>query len=333
MRRLLLGLTVISMLISCQPTNNQIITVNGPIKASELGVCLEHEHVLVDFYRDQNKLTDSYATEDAIKIILPELEKLKTYGVKSMAECTPAYLGRNVRLLQELSKKSGIQILTNTGFYGAKNNFFIPKDVLLMTADSIASIWIDEFNNGIDGTPIKPGFIKIGVDRKPLSEFHSRLTRAAAIAHKATGLTIMSHCGPAIAALQQLDILKEEGVSPDAFIWTHASDEKDRDLLLKAAKQGCWISFDKYGWDEKWLEGYPELLLEFKNENLLNKVLISQDAGFFDPGNPQVEFKPYTPLFENLIPALKAKGFTDADIRQLLIENPAKAFTIRKRVL
>ncbi|RKD86339.1 phosphotriesterase family protein [Mangrovibacterium diazotrophicum] len=333
MRRLLLGLALISILISCQPANNQIITVNGPIKASELGVCLEHEHFLVDFYRKEDKQPDTYNTEDAIKIILPELEKLKAYGVKSLAECTPAYLGRNVRLLQELSKKSGIQILTNTGFYGARNNFFIPKEILLMTADSIASIWIDEFNNGIDGTDVKPGFIKIGVNRKPLSEFHSCLTRAAAIAHKATGVTIMSHSGPAIAAMQQLDILKEEGVSPEAFIWTHASDDKDQDLLIKAAKLGCWISLDKYGWDEKWIEGYPELLLKFKNEKLLDKVLISQDAGFVDPGNPEVEFKPYTPLFENLIPALKAKGFTDADIRQLLVENPAKAFTIRKRLL
>ena len=44
-----------------------------------------------------------------------------------------------------------------------------------------------------------------------------------------------------------------------------------------------WISLDKYGWDEKWVDGYPELLLKFKNEDLLDKVLISQDAGFFDP--------------------------------------------------
>ena len=333
MRLLLFVLATILLFCSCQINKHQIITINGPIEASELGICLEHEHVLVDFYRTQDKFQDNYTTEEAVRIILPELEKLKTLGVQSMAECTPAYLGRNVHLLKILSEKSGIQLLTNTGFYGAKNNFFIPKDVLLMTADSIASIWIDEFNNGIDGTPIKPGFIKIGVDRKALSEFHSRLARAAAITHKATGLTIMSHSGPAIAALQQLDILKEEGVSSEAFIWTHASDEKDQELLLKAAKQGCWISLDKYGWDEKWVDGYPELLLKFKNEDMLDKVLISQDAGFFDPGNPEVAFKPYTPLFENLIPALKAKGFTDADIHQLLVENPAKAFTVKIRLL
>jgi len=323
---------VVFLLTACHSQNDKIITVSGEIAPSEMGICLEHEHTLVDFQRIKNGSPDPYTEDEALAAILPQLERLKTYGVQTMAECTPAYLGRNVALLQKLSSKSGIRFLTNTGFYGAKNNQFIPKDILLLTADSIAAIWIDEFEHGIGNTGVKPGFIKIGVNRKPLSEFHARLTRAAAITHKATGLTIMSHCGPAIAALQQLDILQEEGVAPEAFIWTHASDEKDWDLLLKSAREGCWISLDKYGWNPETDALYPDLIKRFQSEGLLDHVLISEDAGFFDPGQPSTNFKPYTTMFEKLIPELRTDGFSDEEINQLLIKNPAKAFTVRKRL-
>ncbi len=319
------------LLISCQSQfQNKIITVTGEIEAEELGITLEHEHVLVDFIGAEEVSSDRYHKDSAFHQILPYLNEIKKYGVKSFVECTPSYLGRDVKLLKRLSEKTGLNILINTGFYGAFNNKFIPSHVLKMQANDIARFWIAEFEQGIEGTGIKPGFIKIAVDRKPLSEFHATLARAAAITHKATGLTIMSHTGPAIGAFQQLEILKEEGVSPEAFIWTHANNEKDWSKLVEAAQMGCWVSLDNYGWDKEALKG--KVLLYLKEQNVLNKILISHDAGWFDPSKPDQEFKAYTPIFKTLIPNLKEKGFTDKDIEQLLIENPAKAFTVKKRL-
>ena len=271
--------------------------------------------------------------DEAVGHVLPYLEKLKAHGVKTLVECTPVYVGRDVRLLKRLSEETGLQILTNTGFYGAQDNRFIPAQVLKMTPEMIAASWIAEFEKGIDGTDIRPGFIKIAVDRKPLSGFHATLARAAAIAHKITGLTIMSHTGPAVGAFHQLEILKEEGVAPEAFIWTHASDEKDWSQLVKAAKMGAWVSLDKYGWNEALVESYPQLLKLLKEEGVLNKILISHDAGWFDPGQPEQPFKSYSPVFEELVPNLKKQGFTDDDIDLLFIKNPTKAFMVRKRLI
>ncbi len=89
---------------------------------------------------------------------------------------------------------------------------------------------------------------------------------------------------------------------------------------------GAWVSLDKYGWDEKHLEG--DALVYLKNQ-----ILISHDAGWYTPSHPGSDFKPYTNIFQSLIPNLKAKGFTDEDINQLLISNPAKAFTVGKRLI
>jgi phosphotriesterase-related protein len=330
MRTLFLPLFIFLLAACSDDPTGKIITVNGAISPEKLGTTLEHEHVMVDFSGAGNYHPELYDRQEAYERILPEFEKLKAFGVQTFVECTPNFLGRDALLLKKLSEATGIHILTNTGFYGAQNNKFIPGHVLEMTAEAIAEFYIAEFEQGIEGSGIRPGFIKTAVDRKPLSDFHATLARAAAIAHKATGLTIMSHTGPALGAFQQLDILKAEGVSPEAFIWTHASNEKDWDNLVKAAQMGAWVSLDNFGWNEENLQG--DVLVFLKDEGVLDKILISHDAGWYEPTNPTNEIKPYTAIFETLVPNLKDIGFTGADIEQLLVKNSAKAFTINKRL-
>lgn len=330
--RKLIVLPILILLLACSNSpEGKIITVNGYINPEKLGTTLAHEHILVDFSGAENYNPENYNRQEAFDRILPELKKLAQYGVESFVECTPHFVGRDVVLLRKLSDATGLNILTNTGFYGAQNNKFIPKHVFDMSAEAIAEFYIAEFEQGIEGTGIRPGFIKTAVDRKPLSNFHAKLVRAAAIAHKATGLTIMSHTGPALPAFQELDILKEEGVSPEAFIWTHASNEKDWANLVRIAQMGAWVSLDKYGWDEEYLKG--EVLVYLKEQGVLNKILISHDAGWYDPSQPQKAIQPYTPIFETLIPNLQANGFTAAEVDLLLVENPAKAFTVSKRLI
>ena len=89
-------------------------------------------------------------------------------------ECTPAFLGSDVRLLKMLSEKTKVQIITNTGYYGAVDNKYLPPWAFTETAEQLAQRWIDDFEFGIDGTNVRPGFIKISVDAKPggLSDLH-----------------------------------------------------------------------------------------------------------------------------------------------------------------
>jgi phosphotriesterase-related protein len=271
---------------------------------------------------------------EALEVILPYIRKLHEHGVKTFVEVTPRYLGRDVTLLRKLADSTGITFITNTGYYGAMENKFIPAKVMNMSAPEIASLWIDEARNGIDGTDIFPGFIKIGVDRKPLSDFHRTLARAAAITHKATGLTIMSHTGPSTGAFQQLEILKEEGIMPDAFIWTHAHNEKDSMKHVRAAQMGAWVAFDAFRGGEKQRSEFVRFILNMKQHNCLHRLLLSHDAGWFDPAQPYGKnYAPHTALFEQLIPALKEAGITFEELDLILVKNPAEALTVRKRIL
>lgn len=323
-----------AVVVCRQEPQGKIVTITGEIPAGQMGLTLPHEHVLVDFIGADSTGPHRYNRETAFKVILPHLQKLKEFGVKTIVEATPRYLGRDVLLLRQLSDSTGITFLTNTGYYGAQKNKFIPDPVLTMTAEKIAGFWISEFENGIENTGIKPGFIKIAVERSALSEFHATLARAAAITHKATGLTVMSHTGPAIGAFQQLAILKEEGVSPEAFIWTHAHNEKDSMKHAEAAKMGAWVAFDAFKNSRGQLQQFVNCVVNMKKHHCLDRLLLSHDAGWFNPDQPDGSgYQPYTFVFEILVPALRKAGITDAELNQIMVINPSKAFTIRKRLL
>lgn len=312
---------------------DRVITVMGEIRPDKLGPTLSHEHVLVDFIGAEFSEPPRYNRDSAYWIILPHILEIRNLGVKTLVECTPKYLGRDPLLLKKLSEETGMNFITNTGFYGAIDNKYIPAPVLNMPAEAIAAFWIAEFRQGIDGTGIIPGFIKIGVNPTELSDFHKTLVKAAAQAHKATGLTIMSHTGPAVPAFQQLDILKSEGVKADALIWTHAQNEKDWSKHVEAAKAGAWISLDGFwGGAEKAAE-IAEMVVNLKKHNVLHKLLLSQDSGWYDPDKPDgSNYQPHTPLFTELIPALNQAGINDADLHQILEVNPGKALTVGFRV-
>lgn len=306
------------------------MTVNGAIRPKQLGKTLIHEHILVDFIGADKISFDRWNRDEVEKVVLPFLTEVKKQGVRTILDCTPAFLGRDVRLLQSLSIKSGLQILTNTGYYGAADNKYLPKWAFSETAEQLADRWTAELETGIDETNVRPGFIKIGVNPGPLSELHRKLVRAAGLTHLRTGLTICSHTGPATAAFEEIEELQRAGVHPSAFVWVHAQSESNKNFYTKAAQLGAWVSLDGMGWGD-W-ENYATWLDLLKSNQLLQRVLISHDAGWFRPGEANGgNFVGYTAIFEKLFPLLRQRGFSPADLDRLLIHNPAEAFTIRVR--
>jgi len=307
-----------------------IMTINGPIKPNQLGTTLIHEHFLVDFIGAHKISYARWNRDKVLAKVLPFINEVKQYGVKSIFDCTPNFLGRDVVLLKMIAKASGLQIITNTGYYGARENQHLPPWAFTESAEQLAARWIDEFKNGIENTSVKPGFIKIGIDAgEELSSIHKKLVTAAALTHLQTGLTICSHTGPGKAALEQLEIIKALGVKSEAFVWVHAQAEDDKTFHTRAASMGAWVSLDGIGWGG--FDDYADLLVQLKSAGLLHRVLISHDAGWYDPEKPDGEFVGYTNIFKELFPRLKQKGFVEKDVDQLLVKNPGEAMGIRVR--
>ena len=284
-----------------QTGRGRIMTVLGPVDAGAFGSVLAHEHVLVDFIGADLISRDRYDPQAAFDVALPHLRRAKEVGCGGFVECTPAWLGRDPRLLERLARATGLHILTNTGYYGAAKDRYLPRHAYEETAGRIADRWTAEWTDGIEGTGIRPGFIKTGVDAGPLSAIDRTLVEAAARTHLRTGLTIASHTGDTRAAADQLGVLAREGVRPEAFIWVHAQNDWSLETRVEAARTGAWIEIDNVsGATVAECAGRVNALRE---RGVLSRVLVSHDAGWYRPGEPggarHRRMRPFTALKES----------------------------------
>ena len=320
---------IVVLSFSCKKSETQfkVNTVQGIVKVSELGLTLTHEHIMSNYGKEISE-TSNYDSLALLNQVIPYLNKLKALGVHSIFDCTTGHFGRRVDLLKTISDSTGIFIVTNTGFYGAASDRYIPEFAYRATAQSISEIWINEFENGIDGTGIKPGFIKLAFDDDTApSNIDKKLFEAGVLTHLKTGLTLAVHTGNNIDAVEwQIKLLDKYGIHPSAWIWTHANKVQYDDILIDKAEEGAWISLD--GVKESNTNEYIERIKLFKQKNLLNKVLLSHDGNGFPQGG---EIRKFDAIFGALIPELLNNGFTMNEINQMMIKNPKDAFAIRVR--
>lgn len=289
-----------------------------------MGITLTHEHLFSNFGAAINDAS-SYDEEALLKQVIPYLKKIKRKGIQTIFDCTTAFFGRRVDLLKKIGDSTGINIVTNTGYYAAANDKYIPKHAYEENSKKIAKRWIDEFENGIDGTSIKPGFIKLAFDEGTPSKIDKKLFEAGVITHKKTGLAIAVHTGNNQESIEfQLKTIKKHNATLDALIWVHAQKMKDVKFLINQASKGVWISLD--GVTEAKTNEYIILLNNFKINKLLHKVLLSHDGNSFPRGN---KIRPYHAISDNLIPAMRNEGFSEKEIHQILILNPMEAFSIK----
>ena len=292
----------------------RVQTVTGPVAAGRLGVTLIHEHVMVDMLQ-----AGRYDPEEVFATARPHLEAARAAGCRTLVDPTPEHIGRDAALLRRLSEATGLNIVTVTGIYGAANQKFVPEFARRETAEQLAARFEMEAKQGIGETGIRPGWIKTGVNQAPLAELERKLVRAAALAHRATGLTVSSHTATGKAAMEQLEIFAEAGAPAQAFVWVHAQNEKDHAWHLRVARAGAWVEFD--GIRETTLDWHLECVRVMKEAGLMGRTLISQDSGWYHVGEPKGgAFRGYTLLLREFAPRLEA-----GDAGELLVRNPARA--------
>lgn len=328
----LASLALLPVLAHAAGPKLRIMGVNGWIPASKLGYFLTHEHVMVDFIEADKISKDRYNVDEVYQTALPFLTDVRKAGCATMLECTPAYLGRDVQLLQRLALASGLNLVTNTGYYGASKEKHLPKHAYTETAEQLSARWVREFEEGIEGTAVRPGFIKLAADKGPLTEVQRKLVHAGALTHLKTGLTIGIHSGNGAAAQEELKIIREHGVAANAFVWIHAQNEEDFSIFRDMAEAGVWVEFDALKKDNH--AQYLRFLRYMKSHSLLHKVLLSQDSGWYYVGNPGGgPYRPYTEMFNAFIPLLLRSGFSWQEVEQVLKLNPVEAFAVRIRTI
>jgi phosphotriesterase-related protein len=172
--------------------------------------------------------------------------------------------------------------------------------VQAQSVEQIADGLVDQIENGIAGSDIRPGIIgEIGTTW-PLHPNEEKVLRAAAIAHRHSGLAISVHVHPPTRSGHGvLDILEEEGVDLSRVVLGHVDAaiahadigfSEAIEYHRSLAERGAFIEYDLCGnsgyftdgANSWWLPSDRErckALAELAGQGFVESLLISQDVG------------------------------------------------------
>jgi phosphotriesterase-related protein len=312
-----------------------IQTVRGPIDASQLGVTLPHEHAVAasaGFVQTWPEFFGGRA--QFIVRVVDRLKALKDAGVDTIVDVTPIDVGRDIRLLEAVSRKSGMQIVACTG------HWLNPSlSMSARTADELAEFFVLEIQRGIEGTDSKPGIIKVATDREGATPFLEKALRGAAKASKATGIPVTTHSyAQGRGGEQQAEIFESEGLSPARVCIGHSDESNDLGYLTGLAKRGYTLGMDHFPTGTRGIEGLltwqqrAETVKQLVDAGFVERIFLSNDWYFgvsiaptgsmalLDKANPDGMLF----LHRKAIPYLKQLGVTEQQIRTMTVDNPRR---------
>jgi phosphotriesterase-related protein len=308
-----------------------VMTVTGPVPADRLGPTLVHEHVFLDLTRDvagRNSLLND-----------PELahRELKRYkdagGVTLVDQTTGGLRGHDhdllpvphARAVRQMAERTGLQIVLGAGWYREP---YYERRLWRMKTDEIAEELIRDVTVGIDGTDVRAGLLgEIGAHFTWVSPVEERVFRAVGRAHRRTGVTIATHALNSPVGLDQLDILRDEGVDPRRVIVGHCQSYPDHAYHAEIARRGAFVSFDRLGVTNPYEhERMVGLVLDMLRAGLTRHVLFSQDVCW---RTDYVAYggRGYAYVLTGLQEELHGLGVSEEQFRQIVVENPGRALT------
>jgi phosphotriesterase-related protein len=315
-------------------------TVLGPIDASRLGFTLPHEHIADGPYY-LNKWPKAWGGR--AEFVAKAVEKLKLVraaGVNTIVDLTTYDVWRDIRFLEEVSRKSGINMIACTG-----QRFFPPKvSGVSMPAgkiEGLAAFFLKEMEQGIEDTGIKAGVIKIGVITNNVSALEEIGLRAAVRASKATGLPIRIHTDAAHRAGESIAvILENEGMNPTRVSFDHSDDSGNMDYFLGLVRRGYSLGMDHVhrGISADFkpsFERRAECIKLLIDAGFADRIFLSQDSEFGGSLLPE-EAKEWRDKIDppdgmlfitrKMIPYLTQLGVSRREIHAITVDNPKRFF-------
>lgn len=335
-----------------------IQTVDGPIDPDALGVTLAHEHLTIDLrclfddagdplsrsiadrpvesvprkdleYRPYRSRDNMVLDDEATAI--EELAAYREAGGRSLIDLTVDGLAPNPIALQRLSRRTGIQVIAGAGVYVAIAH---PPWVAEATVAQLAERFTRAVRSGIGDTTIRAGVLGELGTSSPLHPDEIKVLRAAAHAHRDTGVPINVHCALwAREGMRILDILSTEGVALERVALSHMDELLDFEYHRALAEQGAWLSFDTWGSEFDFGEHREatdgerlDHLCQMLEAGFSAQILLSQDAC------TKLNLRRYggkgiAHLLTTIVPELRRRGVPEPAVQQLLVDNPRRYLT------
>jgi phosphotriesterase-related protein len=320
-----------TLLAAAEPRGGLVQTVSGAVEASKLGLTLTHEHICACTPEFWKRWPDSFGGRNGfVARAVGVLVALREQGVGTLVDLSPHDVGRDVRLMEEISRQSGMRIVACTG-----QHLFATAT---RTTDELLEQFVGDIERGIDGTQIRAGVIKVATAGAVVSEAEEAVLRAAARASKLTGIPIATHTHARLRGGEfQAAIFESERVSPARVCLGHSDDSGDMDYLVGLAGRGYTLGMDhvnrglnpdaRPSWRERAAQvkglvdaGFADRLFLSQDTVLGDAMLPAELQGAREKTNPDGMFFNTRVLLDHL----KSIGVTERQIRTITIENPAR---------
>ena len=326
----------------------KVNTVLGSLDTKDMGYTLMHEHIMIANHTMRRMWADWINIDEFTAFAKRYIARGKRAGVRTIVDVTPFQLGRDVSVLQRVSEEAEINIIAATGYFWGNEICLVDK-----SPEFLAEILLRDLEKGMEGTSVKAGIIKCGTSQDHMSKLDETIWEATVIAHKETNAPIITHSACKAGAESQMKFLTERGVDPGRVIIGHIGDLDDPDFLASVADRGFYVGEDRIGVDKR----HPEQLdtkerikniIELKHRGKLEQIVCAHDASIFIDywegketlGCPwkmvrefdieKLEFQ-FAFITERVLPELKAAGFSEFDIKAMLVDTPRRIFEGKAR--
>jgi predicted metal-dependent phosphotriesterase family hydrolase len=308
-------------------------TVLGDIELAAMGVTYAHEHLVIVGGKPV-EISPDFLLADVDRLSA-ELSDAAEAGLRTAVDAMPADCGRDPSKLAELSRRSGVQIVAATGLHHEK--FYGPWHwSLRATEDELADLFVADVEEGIDArdysgpivarTPFRAGIVKVAGSEGGPSDRDVPIFRAAAAAHRRTGVPIHTHCEAGTGAMEQIRVLTDAGVPAERISLSHVDKVQDRGYHRELLASGASVVYDQaFRWGDR-ENGTLDLLEAAVAVGRSGQVMLGMDAarqGYYRAfgGAPGL---PY--LLTSFSDEMDARGIGPEMRRRFFVDNPARAF-------
>ena len=235
-----------------------------------------------------------------------EVAKAKSDGnIACIVDGGHTDMGRDVNFLRQVSMKSGVPIVVGGGFYAQP---FYPKEISTMSEEQIVKALIKQADDDVLGA-----FGEIG-SWDEITADERKVFRAIGKAHVATNIPIFTHTGiPGKSALEQLDILEDEGVKPDRVVIGHLGNLVDANVYVHKTlcRRGAFVGFDRQGGNND-AQQVP-MVMALIDAGFADHLMFSSDAS-----------SGYAKTLTVFVPKLKTAGVSEEVLHRIMVDNPRR---------
>lgn len=320
------------------PAGGIVNTVLGPVLADDLGVVAVHEALLSVVPGAEHAPDITIDRAEVVATLVAKLAAFKAAGGGTIVDATGMFHGRNLPLLEAVSRATGVHVVASTGMGPEENlgGYFKTPQTNPPTpwpADRFAELFCAEVTDGMVVPRIErratAGLVTTAVTTSGRTGTDESLLRGAARTARRTGVAMSFRAGDDLVG--DLAIVLSE-VEASRVLVADLDRSDAAGSAQHVASSGAWLGLTNVGTEG---DGHltdaqrATLVAELVAGGNTDRVLLSAGAIGVAKGLPGRD-TPSEYVLTTFVPQLRQAGVPDEAIDRIVHDNPRALLTMKE---